>query len=29
MQTARGEGMMTMEASIQQLIQSGQIESNV
>ena len=26
MQTARGEGMMTMEASLQQLIQSGQIE---
>lgn len=26
MQTARGEGMMTMDASMQQLIQSGQVE---
>jgi twitching motility protein PilT len=27
MQTARSEGMMTMDASMQQLIQSGQVES--
>lgn len=27
MQTARGEGMMTMEASVSQLVQSGQIEA--
>ncbi len=27
MQMARGEGMMTMEASLQQLVQSGQIEA--
>ena len=27
MQTARGEGMMTMEHSIQQLVQAGQIEA--
>ena len=27
MQTSRGEGMMTMESSIAQLVQSGQIES--
>ena len=27
MQTARGEGMMTMEYSIQQLVQAGQIEA--
>ncbi|WP_251372669.1 type IV pilus twitching motility protein PilT [Polynucleobacter sp. MWH-UH25E] len=27
MQMARGEGMMTMEASIQQLVQAGQIEA--
>ncbi len=27
MQTARGEGMMTMESSLQQLVQSGQIEA--
>jgi len=27
MQTARGEGMMTMEYSIQQLVQAGQIET--
>ncbi|OWF65896.1 twitching motility protein PilT [Polynucleobacter hirudinilacicola] len=27
MQTARGEGMMTMDASIQQLVQAGQIDA--
>ena len=27
MQTARGEGMMTMEASIAQLVQAGKIEA--